>query len=124
MELTLTSSQQHWFDLAATHADDFATRAEQHDRENSFPFENYDAMKASGYTKMTYPAELGGAGASMLDMCIAQERLARGDGPTAITINMHLAMGLIAGDLWEEGSRRDIWDSQASIWRTLLRTDC
>ena len=100
----LTPSQQHWFDLAAMHADDFATRAEQHDRENTFPFENYDALKASGYSNMTYPAELGGGGASMLDMCIAQERLARGDAPTAIAINMHFSIGVIAGDVWRESA--------------------
>ena len=48
--------------LAATHAEDFKTRVTQHDRENTFPFENVAAMKASGYTNMTVPAELGGGG--------------------------------------------------------------
>src|SRR5947207_1226689 len=43
----LTASQERWVALAAQHADDFATRAAQHDRENSFPFENYEAVKAT-----------------------------------------------------------------------------
>src|SRR5262245_43952959 len=74
--------QQHFLALAAAHAEDFQTRVAQHDRENSFPFENVAAMRASGYTTMTAPAELGGGGASVLDVVLAQERLARGDGPT------------------------------------------
>jgi len=86
--------------LAAQHADDFASRAAQHDRENSFPFENFDAMRASGYTNMPIPAELGGGGASLLDICLAQERLARGDAPTALAVNMHLGLLWVMGDLW------------------------
>ncbi len=34
--------------LAEEHAADFATRADQHDREDSFPFENFAATKHSG----------------------------------------------------------------------------
>ena len=98
MVASLTASQGCWVEMAAQHADDFASRAAQHDRENSFPFENFDAMRASGYTNMTIPAELGGGGASLLDACLAQERLARGDGATALAVNMHLGL------LWVRGT--------------------
>ena len=47
MEMTASERQQHFINLAATHADDFKTRVTQHDRENSFPFENIEAMKTS-----------------------------------------------------------------------------
>ena len=70
----LTESQQKWHDLAAKHADDFAQRAAQHDAENSYPFENMDALKASGYTAMPIPADMGGGGATLLEICIAQNR--------------------------------------------------
>src|SRR5919108_6447710 len=103
MGTSLTTSQRHWVEIAAQHADDFAGRAAQHDRENSFPFENFDAMRASGYTNMPIPAELGGGGASLLDICMAQERLARGDGATALAVNMHLGFLWILGDLWRLG---------------------
>jgi alkylation response protein AidB-like acyl-CoA dehydrogenase len=99
----LTASQERWVTLAAQHADDFATRAAQHDRDNSFPFENYEAMKASGYTSMPIPEELGGGGASLLDICYAQERLARGDGPTALAVNMHLGLPWVMTDLYRAG---------------------
>jgi alkylation response protein AidB-like acyl-CoA dehydrogenase len=98
-----TERQQQFIKLAATHAEDFKTRVTQHDRENSFPFENIEAMKASGYTNLTAPAELGGGGATPLDFALAQEQLARGDGPTAVAINMHLFNVGILADLWRLG---------------------
>jgi alkylation response protein AidB-like acyl-CoA dehydrogenase len=98
-----TERQQHFLALAAAHAADFQTRVAQHDRENSFPFENVAAMRASGYTTMTAPAELGGGGASVLDVVLAQERLARGDGPTAVAINMHLWAVAWLTALWRAG---------------------
>lgn len=98
--------QQRFIELAATHAEDFQSRVAQHDRENSFPFENIEAMKASGYTLMTMPEELGGGGASVLDLVLAQERLARGDGPTAVSINMHLQGSGWYADFWRLGEER------------------
>ncbi len=86
METKATERQQRFIALAATHAEDFETRVAQHDRENTFPFENVAALKASGYTALTVPEELGGGGANVLDLVLAQERLARGDGPTTIAI--------------------------------------
>ena len=99
----LTERQRSFVEMAADHADDFALRVSQHDRDNSFPFENLEAMKASGYTTITVPEELGGGGANPLELCLAQHRLAQGDGPTAISINMHLFIMGIYGDLWRRG---------------------
>ena len=103
MTAQMTDSQRYWVDVAGQHADDFASRAALHDREGSFPFENYDAMKASGYAYMPIPKELGGGGASLLDICCAQERLARGDGPTALAVNMHLALLWVMSDFYRAG---------------------
>jgi alkylation response protein AidB-like acyl-CoA dehydrogenase len=103
MEQQNTQRQQHFIELATAHAEDFKTRVAQHDRANSFPFENVEAMKTSGYTTMTVPAELGGGGATPLELVLAQERLARGDGPTAIAINMHLFNVGILADFWRLG---------------------
>ena len=100
----LTESQQKWFDVAAKHADDFATRAAEHDEDNSFPLENFYAMKASGYTNMPIPEHMGGGGASLLDICIAQERLARGDGATALAVNMHFTTLWMVTELYRTGN--------------------
>lgn len=107
MENTRTERQQKFIQMAAVHAEDFKTRVTEHDRNNTFPFENVKAMKASGYTNLTAPEELGGGGGGILDLVLAQERLGRGDLPTAISINMHLyAIGWMA-DLWRLGNKKD-----------------
>jgi len=106
MEMTATEQQQRFLDLAAAHADNFKTRVTQHDRDNSFPFENVEAMKASGYLAMTLPREFGGGGASLMDFVLAQHRLAQGDAPTAVAINMHLFNVGLRGDLWRLGDER------------------
>lgn len=77
-------------DLAGRLASDFATRASEHDRENSFPFENFEAMRQERYLALTMPEDLGGLGASVLDFSLCQERLAQGDAATALAVNMHL----------------------------------
>ena len=100
MKKNHTERQQRFIDMAATHADDFKTRVAQHDEESSFPHENVDAMKESGYTALIVPEELGGAGATPLDIALAQERLAYGDLPTAIAVNMHHIVVSILADLW------------------------
>jgi alkylation response protein AidB-like acyl-CoA dehydrogenase len=106
MEMTASERQQHFIKLATTHAEDFKTRVTKHDRDNSFPFENIEALKASGYLNMTLPAELGGGGASLPDLVLAQERLARGDGPTAVAVNMHIFNVAVRADLWRLGDEK------------------
>lgn len=103
MEIKLTERQQRFIALAATHADDFQTRVAQHDRENTFAFENVEAMKASGYTALPIPEEFGGSGATPLELALAQERLGYGDLPTAIAINMHFAIACLVADIWRLG---------------------
>ena len=77
--------------LAEEHATDFATRADQHDRENSFPFENIEAMQNSGLMAACVPEEFGGLGVeSVHDLALSIGSLGRGDGSTAIATNMHM----------------------------------
>ena len=97
-----TEREQRFIDLAATLADDFATRAAQHDEEGSFPYENYERLKETGYTTLTIPEELGGMGASLLERIKTQERLAQGCGPTALAINMHFNVASLLISLWHK----------------------
>ncbi len=76
--------------LARELAAEFATRAAQHDRENSFPVENIEKLKETGYTALLIPEKHGGLGADLEDYVLCQEQLAQGCGATAIAINMHL----------------------------------
>jgi alkylation response protein AidB-like acyl-CoA dehydrogenase len=107
LETDRTERQQKFIQMAAIHAEDFKTRVTEHDRNNTFPFENVEAMKASGYTNMTAAEEFGGGGCDILDFVLAQERLGQGDLPTAISINMHLyTLGWLS-DLWRLGEKQD-----------------
>ena len=76
--------------LTAELAADFATRAREHDRSNSFPVENVDKMKAAGYTALVIPEKHGGLGGDLEDFALCQEQLAQGCAATTIAINMHL----------------------------------
>ena len=58
----ITEQGKRFVALAEEHAADFATRADQHDREGSFPFENFEAMKQSGFMPAPVPEEFGGLG--------------------------------------------------------------
>ena len=76
--------------LATELASDFATRAAEHDRNNSFPFENIARLKETGYSALVIPEANGGLGADLEDYVLCQEQLAQGCGATTIAINMHL----------------------------------
>jgi len=68
-----------------------ATRAAEHDRDGTYPFEAIDALKAASYFTAPIPVELGGLGVSSAhDLVVASSRLARGDASVAIGVNMHL----------------------------------
>ena len=100
MEQCLTPRQREIVELAGRLADEFAERAAEHDRDGSFPFENYERMREEGYLGLTVPEELGGMGAGLYDLILAQERLAAGDGSTALAVNMHVSpIGQLAS-LW------------------------
>ncbi len=90
--MELTPHQQRIVELADSLARRFAERADRYDREGAFPFENYDDLRESGYLRLIVPREYGGEGADLFDVVLAQEHLARGDGATAMAVDMTLHM--------------------------------
>lgn len=90
MTIGTTDKRQALLDLAGRLADSFSARAAEHDRDGSFPFENFEEMRQTRYLALTLPESVGGMGASILDFALCQERLAQGDGATALAVNMHL----------------------------------
>jgi alkylation response protein AidB-like acyl-CoA dehydrogenase len=92
IELTAhTNAGAHLVGIAEELSPQLATRAGQHDRDRTYPFEAIDALKAAGYFVAPVPVELGGLGVSSAhDMVVASSRLARGDASVAIGVNMHL----------------------------------
>ncbi len=88
----LTPSGERMVELAERHAGELAERAEGHDRQATYPVDNIADMQESGLLSACVPAELGGLGvASVHDLAVGINRLARGDGSTALAANMHLA---------------------------------
>jgi alkylation response protein AidB-like acyl-CoA dehydrogenase len=78
-----------WRSLARDLARRFAERAALHDREGSFPFENFEDLRDAGFMRLTVPRSGGGFEASLRDYLAVQEELARGDGSTALAFMMH-----------------------------------
>ncbi|HEY0409308.1 MAG TPA: acyl-CoA dehydrogenase family protein, partial [Candidatus Dormibacteraeota bacterium] len=78
-----------WVERADRLAAVFAASAARHDREGSFPDEHVAAARAEGWPALAVPAALGGAGASLHDVCVLQERLGRGDTSSALGLGMH-----------------------------------
>jgi alkylation response protein AidB-like acyl-CoA dehydrogenase len=102
MRRPLTPRQRELVELAGRLADTFAERAAEHDRENTFPVENYEDLREAGYLKLTVPEELGGGGARLPELVLAQERLAMGDGSTALAVNMHVSPIGQWASVWRE----------------------
>jgi acyl-CoA dehydrogenase len=85
-----------YVELAAQLGQEFAPLAAEHDRENTFVAANFARLKESGYTRLAVPEELGGLGASMRQVCYAQAELAKWCASTALAVNMHLYVSLLA----------------------------
>ena len=67
----------------------FAPRAEKHDVESSFPFENYQDLREAGLLGLTVPEEYGGLGVDPVTYVLALLEMAKGCPATALTYNMH-----------------------------------
>ncbi|WP_020671053.1 acyl-CoA dehydrogenase family protein [Amycolatopsis nigrescens] len=91
MKQCLTTEQRELEHRAGELADRFAERAAGHDRENTFPHENYDELRAAGFLRLSVPTELGGLGAGLPEILPVLERLAMGDGATALSVTMHIS---------------------------------
>jgi alkylation response protein AidB-like acyl-CoA dehydrogenase len=77
--------------IAEQLSEELASRAAEHDRDGTYPFEAIDGLKAAGYFAAPVPVELGGLGVfSAHDLVVASSRLARGDASVTIGVNMHL----------------------------------
>lgn len=75
----------------------FAERAAQHDRDSTFPTENFQDLRDNDLLSMMVPKENGGWGADFLTYTKALETLAVGDAATSLAFNMHnITVGSLA----------------------------
>lgn len=80
----------------------FAERAPRHDREASFPFENFRELSEAGLLALTVPAALGGAGAGARDAARVLGIVGKADPSTALVLSMHYInhLAMARGDRW------------------------
>jgi len=67
----------------------------EHDRDATFVTEAYAEMAGCGYLRLPVPVELGGLGASMRQVVIAEEELGSWSGSAALAAAMHLYLTLV-----------------------------
>jgi alkylation response protein AidB-like acyl-CoA dehydrogenase len=77
-------------------------RAEKHDREASFPLENFRDMLPEGLLAICIPKQEGGLGADFQTYCLAAAELGRYCGATALSWNMHVCSTLWSGTLADD----------------------
>ena len=107
-------------ELAEGHAAVFAGRTAQHDRDGTFPFENIAELQRSGVMAACVPEELGGMGVtSLYDLAVGINRLARGDGATALAVNMHSNVPWLLAPEWRAAAAAG--DPAAAPLEGLLR---
>jgi len=77
----------------------FAPRADRHDRDASFPFDDYADLRAEGLLGLCVPERYGGLGADYETYCLVAEQVAQGNASTALTFNMHCLTMLMMGPI-------------------------
>lgn len=98
-ELFITTDfQRRWVNDLTEAGPFFSSFSEQSDRLSKFPKENIEKLVEMGFTALTLPEQYGGAGASVSDMVLFQETLARYDSATALAIGWHQG---VVGELYE-----------------------
>lgn len=76
----------------------FQQHAQRIDEQGAFPYENLQALREIGYTKLTLPKQYGGEGYNVYDALLAHEKLASLDGSTALIVAWTL---MTVGELYE-----------------------
>jgi len=92
---------------------DLASRAAQHDREASFPFESFRTLHAAGLLNLTVPTEYGGDGLGLGTVRRVVEQVVRGDASVALVLAMHYLMHATAARdrRWPEAVQRQVCES-------------
>jgi alkylation response protein AidB-like acyl-CoA dehydrogenase len=100
MDLRPSARQQELIERARRLARErFAPRAAAHDRDATFPFDDYADLRREGFLGLCVPTRFGGLGADYETYCLVAEQLAQGNASTALTFNMHCLTMLMMGEL-------------------------
>lgn len=93
-----TPRTRDWVGEAQAIAERIAPLADRHDTAESFVDEGFAALKEAGFFKALVPAEFGGGGAGLGEICAAIRVIGAACGSTALAFSMHTH--LIAAAAW------------------------
>jgi alkylation response protein AidB-like acyl-CoA dehydrogenase len=94
-ELSASPQQPDRVAQATALAAHFAERASAHDRDASFPFENFKDLSEAGLLALTVPAALGGLAAGAAEAARILGIVAKADPSTALVLSMHYINHLV-----------------------------
>lgn len=104
MKLTDLNSINERIELTEETAKPFKQGSQEHDENGTFPFENFEKLKAIDYPTLTIPKKYGGLGISLYEMLRHQESIAKADGATGLSIGWHMGITKHIGE-------NNSWDS-------------
>lgn len=104
-----TDRHQTLFDMAERLANQAKKRVKQAETTAQLPVETIADFKKENFFSLTLPRDLGGEGLSLYELLLIQERLAVGDGATALSVGWHLG---ITKELAEE----NMWEPEIFDW--------
>ena len=80
----------------------FAERAEAHDRDATFPAQNWEDLRAAGLLGLCTPVDEGGLDGDFVAYALVAEELGRHCATTALTFNMHTATTILVGQIADD----------------------
>ncbi|GAB3057017.1 acyl-CoA dehydrogenase family protein [Salinicoccus sesuvii] len=88
----------------------FKETSKQHDRDGTFPFENFEALRSIGYPQLSIPTAYGGGGITLEELMQHQQIIAEFDGATALSIGWHMGIIMDVGEkqTWNADKYRSI----------------
>lgn len=113
MTAVTDTSYDRFVPLAAELGQQFEPFAAEHDRAGTFVEEAFKTIRESGYLALAVPTELGGMGATIGEVSMAQAEMARYDASAALAVTMHLHISLFAA--WRY--RRDMPGAEGLLRR-------
>lgn len=80
----------------------FAERAEEHDRDGSFPFENFSLLHEFRLLSLTIPRDVGGGGANLATTARVIRAIAQAEPATALVVIMQYLfhLGIVQNSRW------------------------
>ena len=89
-----------------------AARAEVHDRDATFPTQNWADLREAGLLGLCIPTADGGLGGDFVAYALVAEELGRHCATTALTFNMHTATTILVGQIADD---LDLTPSERSL---------